>query len=121
MFSFLSSVGASAKKKADESGLTEKVSSTASNVKANLEAKAAEESKKAAIATAQSSAEMAKQAALRGVDYMYQSGASIKQSAKDGTLGEKTSQGAAKVGSVLGSMGQSLYNLTQKPPSQQQK
>ena len=44
------------KQKADESGLTEKVTSTASNVKANMEAKAAEESKKAAIATAKNSA-----------------------------------------------------------------
>jgi len=40
--------------------LTEKVSTTASNVKANLEAKAAEESKKAAVASAKSTAELAK-------------------------------------------------------------
>jgi hypothetical protein len=69
--------GAAAKKKADESGFTEKVSTTASNVKANLEAKAAEESKKAIVASAKSTAEVAKQAALKGADYIYQSGLSV--------------------------------------------
>lgn len=70
-----------AKQKADDSGLTEKVSTTASNIKGNIEAKAAEESKKAAIASAYSAADMAKNAAYKGMDYAYASGAAVKQSA----------------------------------------
>jgi len=46
-----------------------------------MAAKAEEEAKNAAVASAKSSAEMAKEAAWRGVDYAKASANSIKQSA----------------------------------------
>ena len=46
----------------------------------------------------------------KAADYTYKQGENVVQSAKDGTLTEKTTKTAASAGAFVGGLGTSLYN-----------
>ena len=54
-----------------------------------------------------------KSGASTAYNYSKESAISIKQSAEEGTLGEKTANQAKKTGAMLGSIGQSLFGKVQ--------
>ena len=104
--SMFAKAGSQMKKKAEETGLSEKVTTAAYAAKA----KADETGVSNALHSAQQNFSKAAHSAM---DYTAESGKSIYQSAQEGTLKDKTQQKATQAGAMMGQIGQSLFNSVQ--------
>mmetsp|Transcript_11163 Transcript_11163/g.18750 ORF Transcript_11163/g.18750 Transcript_11163/m.18750 type:complete len:147 (-) Transcript_11163:49-489(-) len=92
-----------AKQKAEEAKLAEKLSNATQSIKQTAQERGWDE-------MAKNAATKAKLAADKAANYTYESGQSIYKSAQEGSLQEKTKEKASKAGDMMGQLGQSLFN-----------
>lgn len=99
---FLSKATKTVKTKAEEAGITEKVSNMAHAVKAKSD-------ETGFTATMQSAGQKVNIAAANAATYTQEQSKALYASAQDGSLKEKTSKNAAAASAYLSSLGTSLY------------
>ena len=99
---FLAKSATSVKQKADEHGVTDKMKSAASSVKATSDSTGFTN---VLVGTQKNISKYGHQAA----EYSIDSGKAVVASAKDGTLKEKSASAANNAGAMIGGFGSSLY------------
>jgi len=90
------------KQKADETGISSTVSNAATNIKATSDSTGFTN----VLVSAQKTTS---KYAHKAADVTYSAGTSVVESAKDGTLKDKTTASAASAGAFVGGLGSSLY------------